>query len=290
MLPLLRFTLDLFSTEDRSPAVAADPGPYTPGVPLDQVITPTEFRHPRANREIRFARAHVAYEFVRARRRTIGFSVGPDGLSVRAPRWTPLHEVESALQLKGSWILDKLDALRVRRERMESARIIWQEGASVPYLGDVVVLKLDPEHRFVGKGAALERCGTLPPVLHIGLPASARESQIRDAVQAWLMAQARENFQARVAHFSPLLGVQVSRLSLSNAGTRWGSASANRSVRLNWRLIHFSQTVIDYVVAHELSHLREMNHSPRFWETVASVVPDYSSLRAQLKDERIPRW
>ncbi|MEN9376482.1 MAG: hypothetical protein RL710_1639, partial [Pseudomonadota bacterium] len=62
------------------------------------------------------------------------------------------------------------------------------------------------------------------------------------------------------------------------------------SIRLNWRLVHFRQPVIDYVVAHELSHLRVMDHSARFWDTVESVVPDYAVLRAQLKDDSVPRW
>ena len=84
--------------------------------------------------------------------------------------------------------------------------------------------------------------------------------------------------------------MQWRKLSLSSAGTRWGSASADGSIRLNWRLIHFQHSVIDYVVVHELSHLRVMDHSPRFWDTVRTVVPDYAQLRSQLKDEGAPRW
>jgi predicted metal-dependent hydrolase len=79
-------------------------------------------------------------------------------------------------------------------------------------------------------------------------------------------------------------------MSLSNAGTRWGSAKADGSIRLNWRLVHFSPAVVDYVVAHELSHLRVMDHSPRFWDTVRTVVPNYADLRGQLKDDAIPKW
>ena len=75
------------------------------------------------------------------------------------------------------------------------------------------------------------------------------------------------------------------KLALSNAGTRWGTAHSDGTIRLNWRLVHFRMPVIDYVVAHELSHLRVMDHSPRFWDTVATVVPDYQSLRGQLKED-----
>jgi predicted metal-dependent hydrolase len=104
------------------------------------------------------------------------------------------------------------------------------------------------------------------------------------------MAQARQLFTQRLDHFAPALGVRWTQLSLSSAATRWGSAGADGRIRLNWRLIHFKPSVIDYVVAHELSHLRVMNHSPQFWETVASVMPDYREQQQTLKRETIPPW
>jgi predicted metal-dependent hydrolase len=128
------------------------------------------------------------------------------------------------------------------------------------------------------------------PTLRLGLPHHATPAQIRDAVQAWLMRQARALFTERLDHFAPLLGVQWQRLSLSSAATRWGSASADGPIRLNWRLLHHKLSVIDYVVAHELSHLRVMDHSPRFWDTVHSVMPDYALRRSQLKAELLPPW
>jgi predicted metal-dependent hydrolase len=119
-------------------------------------------------------------------------------------------------------------------------------------------------------------------------------AQIRDAVQAWMMKQARAHFQARLDHFAPMLGVQWHKLSLTSAATRWGSAGRGRdglaAIRLNWRLMHHRLDVIDYVVVHELSHLRVMDHSPRFWDTVASVMPDYERHRRALRDEPLPPW
>jgi predicted metal-dependent hydrolase len=126
--------------------------------------------------------------------------------------------------------------------------------------------------------------------LCLGLPHHADPAQIRDAVQAWLMRQAKRIFTERLNHFAPRLQVQWKKLSLSSASTRWGTASADGSIRLNWRLVHFKMDVIDYVVAHELSHLRVMNHGPQFWETVGTVMPDYALRRRQLKDDALPRW
>jgi predicted metal-dependent hydrolase len=102
-------------------------------------------------------------------------------------------------------------------------------------------------------------------------------------VQSWLQREALRVFAERAAHFAERLGVRVTRLSLSSAASRWGSANANGAVRLHWRLIEHPLETIDYVVAHELAHLREMNHSARFWKIVESVVPDYREVRRGLR-------
>jgi predicted metal-dependent hydrolase len=300
MRSLLQFTLDLFEPEPRVKAAAPRSGVPVPGVPLGSVLTPAQFRHPRASRETRLCEAVVAYEFKRGKRRTIGMAVGPDGLVVSAPTWVPLYEVEAALQEKASWIVRKLGEMRERQQRLAEARIDWRDGATLPFLGEPLVVVLDPSHAFTTVGGSLKAGGVTMQLdaggrapgqrLHIGLPQSAEPGQIRDAVQAWLMRQARNIFLERLDHFAPRLQVQWRRLSLSNAGTRWGSARSDGAIRLNWRLVHFKPRVIDYVVAHELSHLRVMDHSPRFWDTVRSVVPDYQALRDQLKDDAIPRW
>ena len=286
MRSLVQLTLDFFSPAEPSP----------PRAGLAPTSPPTiEFRHPRANRELRLAQAIVAYEFKRGKRRTIGFSVGPEGLVVSAPRWVGLVEVNAALQEKATWIVRKLDEARLHHERLVANRIEWREGAEIPFLGQPLRLLLDPTQTFANTSAIMQSVtdaatGIAQHSLHLGLPHRASEAQIRDAVQAWLMRQARRIFTERLDHFAPQLEVQWRKLSLSSAGTRWGSARSDGSIRLHWRLVHFRMPVIDYVVAHELSHLRVMDHSPRFWETVRSVVPDYAEVRGLLKDESIPQW
>ena len=99
-----------------------------------------------------------------------------------------------------------------------------------------------------------------------------------------------QHYTARMNHYAPLLGVKWRSLNLSSANTRWGSAKADGSIRLHWRLIQFDAKVIDYVIAHELSHLRELNHSPRFWATLASVMPDYEVAQRLLKASVLPPW
>ena len=240
-----------------------------------------DFLHPRAQRELRLGGHLVAYELRRARRRSIGFVVGVEGLSVAAPRWVSHGDIEAALRAKSDWILRKLHEQRERARRVAAARIEWRDGATLPFLGRRLLLKADPS----AAGAILDAdSGTL----RLGLPQGAAPSQWRDVVQSWLQRQARRVFEERVAAFAPRLGVRVERLSLSSAATRWGSASADGSIRLNWRLVHFALPVVDYVVAHELAHLREMNHSAAFWDVVRSVIPEYEQARGALRHEVVP--
>lgn len=278
-----------------APPVPPPPeAPAVPAQPLSKVLEPARFANPRANRQAVLEGAHVAYELRRARRRTIGFMVGPEGLTVSAPKWVPLYEIDEALRGKAGWIVRKLDEMRQRGERRETARIDWKDGAAVPFLGETLIVVLDPRHGFEGGGMLRTADDALPGVprltLHIGLSHLATPEQIRDAVQAWLMRHARRLFTERLEHFAPRLGVRWTKLALSSAATRWGTAHSDGTIRLNWRLVHFRLEVIDYVVAHELSHLRVMDHSPRFWDTVRTVVPDYAQLRGQLKDEVLPSW
>ena len=279
------FDVDESPAVPHAPRVAAAPPPATP----PQIATPSRLQHPRAQREIVLQGHCVAYEFRVARRRSIGFSVGLDGLSVRAPRWVRRADVEAALHERGDWILAKLAEQQQRGQRLEAARVQWREGASLPFLGEPVVLVIDPRVAGVVLDAEAQGLPGVPRrVLRVGLPHDARAEQLREAVQGWLQRQARRLFEERCTHFAPRLNVRVKRLSLSSAATRWGSASSDGSIWLHWRLIHFTLPVIDYVVAHELAHLREMNHSRAFWDVVRSVVPDYQRARRVLDDQPVP--
>ncbi len=273
--------------------VAARPVPVAPpaaqAAPPALPVDPPVHRHPRAHREALLAGHRVAYELRQSRRRSIGFVVGPEGLTVSAPRWLGQGEIESALREKSAWILRKLQEQRERAARVQANRVEWREGGQVPFLGEPVILVLDARTT----GAVLHTDATALPgvprlTLHLGLPQHAAPEQIRDVVQSWLQRQARRIFEERCGLFATRLGVRMTRLALSSASTRWGSASADGSIRLNWRLVHFALPVIDYVVTHELAHLREMNHSPAFWDVVRTALPDYEQARGALRHEVLP--
>ena len=220
----------------------------------------------------------VDYELKRSARRSIGFMIDDEGLHVTAPRRANLPDIDNAIRAKQRWILTKLHERGERRaKRAERAPLVWEDGARLPYLGGEITLRLQP--------AARSHCvfDLETRELRVGVTPELSEWQLKERVKLWFQAEAKRLFTERLDFYAPQLGVRYSALTLSSAGTRWGSCTIGGSIRLNWRLIHYALPLLDYVVVHELAHLREMNHSPRFWAVVGEVYADYDGARLELR-------
>jgi hypothetical protein len=215
----------------------------------------------------------ISYLLLRSsRRRSIGLRIDPSGLIVSVPARLPQHEMEKILAQRSAWILARLDAMRIRA----TPPIVWQTGQILPFLGSPIELSV--EH-----GGARSKLLLAEGVLRVFMPEKCGPDALASRVLQWYRREALAFFQHRVSAYARQLDVEVSRLSLSNARTRWGSCTSTGAIRLNWRLIKAPPPVIDYVVVHELAHRIEMNHSPAFWRTVEQACPDFSELRGLLK-------
>jgi predicted metal-dependent hydrolase len=224
----------------------------------------------------------IGFVLLRSRRRTIGFVITDDGLRVTAPNWVTLRQIDEAVIEKAGWILAKLRDWHRRKEQLALSQTQWRNGGELPYLGRRIVLELGSRERHAGlSGDADAPCEG--DRLRLALPADAEAPRIRDAAQAWLQQRAGLWFGARLAHFLQISGLKIRRWRLSSAATRWGSCTSDGHIMLNWRLIHFAPAIIDYVIAHELAHLREMNHSTDFWNEVGQILPDYQQARDVLR-------
>ena len=247
-------------------------------------MSPALLRHPQATHTVELNRVSVAYLLVRSSRRSVGMEVSAQGLTVRAPLRASHTVIESVLREKTRWILQKLSDRAVRVD--STPRVHWQDGSSMPFLGGELQLRLHPQAPRTGE---LLSIGPQRWVLHLRADVEASAEQVRAVVAAWWLRHARQLLTERLQHYAPAMGVQWRSLRLSNARTRWGSAKADGSIMLNWRLLHYRLPVLDYVVIHELAHLRHMDHSPHFWAVVESVCPDYLQLRQALK-QPCPDW
>jgi predicted metal-dependent hydrolase len=220
----------------------------------------------------------LEYTLRRSTRRSIGFMIDDEGLRVTAPKRVSVAEIDSAIRAKQHWIISKLDERRERRAaRLEKPPVVWEDGAVLPYLGGELKLRLYTATRNRTDYNADTR------ELHMGLVQGATETLLKERVRAWMQQQAKVLFEQRLDLYAARLGVEYSAFALSSAGTRWGSCTVQRVIRLNWRLIHFSLPLIDYVVAHELAHILEMNHSAQFWAAVGRIYPAYDEAKALLR-------
>lgn len=252
-----------------------------------QASTVPEAAIPANHRRLHFGTHYLDYRLLRSKRRTVGFLIDDDGLRVTAPKWITVAEIELAISAKQAWIFRKINEQRDRSVRRLKPPMEWRDGAKLPYLGNDVTLRIDD------RGNLGIRFDEEMGELHVSLPGSATEQQLKDRVQGWLQTEARRVFAERLEIYAEKLGVEFKSFALSSASTQWGSCTADGRVRLNWRLMHFALPNIDYVVAHELSHLREMNHGPQFWATVQSVLPEFESARKALRDhepEKLPNF
>lgn len=231
--------------------------------------------HPPATerREVQLAGQQISYTLKRSdKRRSIGLRIDTQGLTVNLPAHASEQWLHRVLQDKAAWVIDKLSTWRDRAP----LQVCWQDGEQLDYLGDLLTLSVT-HSSFV---APAQRRGEL---LCVFIPESGTERHIAQDVRHWYEDQALQLYTDRIAHYAPLIGVVPTQIKLSTARTQWGCCTADGTVRLNTQLIKLPLRLIDYVVVHELSHLREMNHSARFWAVVASACPDYLRLRAELK-------
>ena len=253
--------------------------------------------HPQANRHMELAGVAIGYHHAIAPRRSIGMSVGPHGLQVRAPRWVSQAQVQEVLRTRAEWIVDKLRH-QLARSATPAPPQTLAPGQVLQVLGRRVLLRAQtgpatqsaaPRTRVTLLHMHADAASPHAPelALAVALPADAAPERWQAAVLGWQQALARRHFTAQLDHFAPQVGVQWARMGLTNARTRWGSASSSGTIRLHWRLIQLPPELADYVIVHELAHLREMNHSPRFWAVVQAVMPDYAVHRQTLKQIRL---
>lgn len=216
----------------------------------------------------------VEFELKRSRRRrSIGLKVDFSGLIVTAPPRASVRSIREALQDNAGWVLRKVEAWRERTP----PKVEWTDGAMLPYLGKMVSLNilLQPKR---AQSPWLDLAG-----LNLTFKTPPLSEQIKAKVTDWYRTEATRYFPQRVDHLAAVARIPAPRFFLSNAQSRWGSCTASGEIRLTWRLMKAAPSVIDYVAAHELAHIAHMDHSPRFWQRVEEIFPQYEMARDELR-------
>lgn len=216
----------------------------------------------------------IFYEFYRENRDTIEVAIMSGGkVRVKAPKQMSEGAVRRFLKEKSGWIREQSENIRERQT--QAIRKRFQDGSIFYYLG--VPLRLSPQK---ARGKSVWRVERNLMIDRNMTSYRKRQEQL----EKWYRKEAKENIESRVGLFSKQIGENPNKVTIKTQKKRWGSCSSLRNLNFNWKLIMMPQEIIDYVVVHELCHLKEMNHSKVFWNLVGEVLPDYRIRKEWLKN------
>lgn len=209
----------------------------------------------------------VSYRLIRSKRKTLTIQVTPAAeVVVKAPLRLPQAEIDRFVTQKEEWILSV--QARIRREQAAKAQFDPIKRGTLPLLGKEYPISPSPQTAFDGKQFLL-------PALPFAL--------CKPLLQKLYRTLAKEILTEQVAHYSAVTGLKPTAVRITAANTRWGSCSGKNSLNFSWKLIFADLRAVDYVVVHELIHIREHNHSAKFWAGVEEVLPDYKARRELLR-------
>ncbi|MBN1382779.1 MAG: M48 family metallopeptidase [Deltaproteobacteria bacterium] len=233
-------------------------------------------------RRIRYGNRDIHYDVKRGKRKkTVAIHVDADTVTIMAPKRLAEDEIRQIIEKKARWIYERQE--RIRADSLNHIGKKYVSGEHFPYLGRQYCLEV------------IERAGLVEPVckrlggcLQVSIRPDLRDEPRREAVKRalndWYRKRAEIRIRERIPFFAGQLGVFPQSIRIKEQKTQWGSCSRSGSVRFNWKIIMAPQSIVDYVIVHELCHLIYNHHQTQFWEEVESVIPDYEVKKGWLRE------
>lgn len=226
--------------------------------------------------------SELGFEFtiVRSpRRRSVSIEIRKAQVVVRAPMDAPQSLMMNFLQQKAAWVRAKISAQQQTLAVQPETRTYGQ-GSRIPFMGETLTVVLGR-----GPRAAITR---IDQQLHLILSSRSRvndDAQIRQLLSRWYQQQALTILTQKTALLTQTMGLVCAQISIKATRSKWGHCTSRGAIQYNWQILLAPEAIVDYLVAHEVSHLRHHNHSADFWMLVASVCPTFKADRAWLKAE-----
>lgn len=239
--------------------------------------------------DFKYGNKQFSYKVIKSKRKTIAIQIYPDGrLLVRAPVRTRKADIQAVLEKKGDWIRKHMEAVEKAGPIAVKKRESYEDGSILLFRGReyrLTVLLNREETNLYNKRKDKPVIWTEGQHLFVKMGCDAKPDSdvIENSVLSWYKTCARERIMDRLEFFNSFIREDYGQVRIKEVKSRWGSCSSKRNLNFNWRLIKAPDVVLDYVVLHELCHLKEMNHSRQFWNHVEEVMPKYRECRNWLK-------
>ncbi|HHV97959.1 MAG TPA: M48 family metallopeptidase [Clostridiaceae bacterium] len=222
----------------------------------------------------------IYYTLLRTKRKTIGITIDRNGeVKVHAPFYASDRQVFEVVRKEADWIIKKVKEVTERNSKLICRQFV--NGEKFLYIGKEYSLEIVEKDS--GRSGVLIQEDTLAVYISQGLSGEIRKQAIKEALIKWYRQRFADIIKERFEKYSSQLKVSPCKVVIKDQKTRWGSCSKKGNINMNWRLIMAPVEIIDYVVVHELCHLKVMNHSKDFWNLVASILPNYNERRKWLK-------
>lgn len=218
----------------------------------------------------------ASYRIIRSRKRkTAAIRISEKGVEVRVPHWVSDLWVRNWVQSKEVWIRQKSEKLS---SELAEGCLKVADGAMFPYKGGYYAITWDigSKNRVSLDDQKLNICIT-------NRSKKAVEERVKACLQAWYKTEAESYFSERIVYWQNIMGLRSNSLIIKNYKRRWGSCTSKGDISLNWRLIFAEQSLIDYVLIHELAHLVHLNHRPEFWQLVEKYCENWKECRDKLQ-------
>lgn len=217
-----------------------------------------------------------------ARIKRISIRVTPDKVRVSAPTRSSKREIQAFIEKNSEWILENW--VKLQETIIKPSLRLYETGVKVPYLGRDIEIRISEIEQKMISARFESKTDSLNITLPLGISKEQRQEAVREILEKWFKQKARSIFLKKLDTWSQAMGVTYNQFRLKEQKTRWGSCSSLGNINLNWRAIMATESIIDYLVIHELAHLRYLNHSEDFWNFVARFCPEYMGYRKWLRE------
>ncbi|KZX17359.1 M48 family metallopeptidase [Methanobrevibacter filiformis] len=213
----------------------------------------------------------IEYKLVQTNRKTVSIKIKKDTtVEVRAPNNISKAQIDEIVKSRENWIKEHLEKVKKEHDQRKKFNLNF---------GDYVLIR----------GNKKQICSTNKNIASYEdnkflIPEFCNNDQIKEIIINLYKMIAKEHILSRVIHFKEEMNVEPTGFRITSAKTRWGSCSGKNSINFTWKLVMADDEIIDYVVVHELSHIKEHNHSKNFWKEVEKIIPDYNVKKEKLKD------
>lgn len=226
----------------------------------------------------------IQYKVKKSKRKTIAIKISVDeGVIISVPLKCSDAAVQHVLNKKGQWILSKLKLMNSKTQLLKERE--YESGERLKFLGDYYNLNII-QGDYKSCSATFDKNG-FNIYINSEVEEEFRKFILKEVLVKLYREIAKRFLQERSKYFADLLGVKPERITIKEQKSVWGSCSSKNNINYNWKIIMAPIAIVDYLVVHELCHLRQPNHSQDFWKLVESILPDYKLRKAWLKDNGV---